>query len=98
MMEEAEISEPKYKCVRPQGIVNRIREKDIVTSTDDIRLSGQQEVKGEYQKPHSSLTQTERARIILHSGNISFDPKIHLFNVIGSGDRPYVVRLFLHFK
>ena len=95
MMEEAVISEATFICVSPQDIVNRIREKDtIVTSADDFLLSGQQEVKVENHKPHSSLTQIERARIILESGNISFDPKLHLFNVIGSGDRPYVVRLF----
>ena len=89
MMEEADISEPAFICVSPQEIVNRIREKGIVvyTATDDIRLLG-------YQKPHSSLTQIERAHIILQSGNISFNPKLHLFNVIGSGNRPYVVRLF----
>ena len=96
MMVEVDISEPAFICVSPQEIVNRIREKGIVayTATDDIRLSEQQEVKLGYQKSHSSLTQFERAHIILQSGNISFDPKLHLFNVIGSGNRPYIVRLF----
>ena len=97
MMEETEISQTTFLCVSPRDIVSRIREKDasIITSAEDFRISGQQEVKsGDYLKPHSSLTQIERARIILESGNISFDSKLHLFNVIGSGDRPYVVRLF----
>ena len=94
MMEEAEISEATLICVSPKDIVNRIREKDtVVNSADDIRLSGQQGVIVEYQKP-IPFTQIERARVIIESGNISFDPKLHSFNVIGSGDRPYVVRLF----
>ena len=54
----------------------------------------QEKVVSEPQKPPSALTQLERARLILQSGKISFDPKLHLFNVLGSGDRPYVVRLF----
>ena len=58
MMEEVEISEATFICVSPQDIVNRIKEKDtLVTSADDFRLSGQQEVRSvEYQKPHFSLT------------------------------------------
>ena len=42
----------------------------------------------------ASLSQTARAKSLLEAGKISFDPKLHLFNVLGSGDKPYVVRLF----
>ena len=49
----------------------------------------QEKVVSEPQKPPSALTQLERARLILQSGKISLDPKLHLFNVLGSGDRPY---------
>ena len=51
MMEETEISQTTFKCVSPRDIVSRIREKDatIITSAEDFRISGQQEVKsGDY--------------------------------------------------
>ena len=41
-----------------------------------------------------ALSQTARAKALLEAGKISFDPKLHLFNVLGSGDKPYVVRFF----
>ena len=96
LMEEAEVSEPVFICVRPHDIVTRIREKDDITSTADSNRSQlpQEEDHTQAHKPPSALSQLERARIILESGKISFDPKLHLFNVLGSGDRPYVVRLF----
>ena len=34
------------------------------------------------QNPPSALTQLEKAGLILQSGKISFDPKLHLFNVL----------------
>ena len=97
LMDDTDVSEPAFACVRPHDIVSRIRDKGNITSTADDNGSQPPqngEVQTELHKPPSSLTQLERARIILQTGKISFDPKLHLFNVLGSGDRPYVVRLF----
>lgn len=82
--------------MRPHDIVNRIREKGDITCTADGDSSPQpqEEAETEVHKCPSALSQLERALLILQSGKISFDPKLHLFNVLGSGDRPYVVRLF----
>ena len=94
LMEEAEVSDPAFICVHPHEIVSRIREKDDITTTADGNGSSppqEEEVQPEVHKPPSALSQLERAQIILQSGKISFNPKLHLFNVLGSGDRPYVV-------
>ena len=40
------------------------------------------------------LSQMARAKASLEAEKISFDLKFHLFNVLGSGDKSYVVRLF----
>ena len=90
LMEEADVSEPAFICVRPDEIVSRIRDGDMTSQSYSPQPQGEVQP----QKPPSALTQLERARLILQSGKISFDPKLHLFNVLGSGDRPYVVRLF----
>ena len=92
LMEEAEVAEPAFICVRPDEIVSRIRDGDMTSQSHSPQP--QEKVVSEPQKPPSALTQLERARLILQLGKISFDPKLHLFNVLGSGDRPYVVRLF----
>ena len=97
LMEEAEVSDPAFICVRPHEFISRIREKDDITTTADGNGSSppqEEEVQPEVHKPPSALSQLERAQIILQSGKILFDRKLHLFNVLGSGDRPYVVHHF----
>ena len=91
-MKEAEVAEPPFICVRSDEIVSRIRNGDMTSQPHSPQPQGEVQP----QKPPLTLTQLERARLILPSGKISFDPKLHLhvFNVLGSGDRPYVVRLF----
>ena len=39
------------------------------------------------------LSQTERAHRLINEGKISFDPKLHTFTILGTGDKPQVVKL-----
>ena len=78
-------------------MVNHIRTKDSMVATTANVVFPQMQPdmsQPEIFKAPSNFTQLERARIIVQSGKISFDPKLHIFNVLGSGDRPCVVRLF----
>ena len=65
-----------------------------MTDYNEVSQPTEAEIQPEIFQSPSHFTQLERARIIIQSGKISFDPKLHLFNVLGSGDRPYVVKLF----
>ena len=88
---------PQYVCIHPADIINRIRSKDeriSMTDYNEVSQPTEAEIQPEIFQSPSHFTQLERARIIIQSGRISFDPKLHLFNVLGSDDRPYVVKLF----
>ena len=85
LMEEAEVAEPAFICVQTDEIVSHIRDGDMTSQSHSPWP--QEKVVSEPQKPPSALTQ------LVQSGKIYFDSKLHLFNVLGSGDRPYVVRL-----
>ena len=89
LMKEAEVAEPPFICVRSDETVSHIRDRDMTSQPHSPQPQGEVQP----QKPPLTLTQLERARLILQSGKISFDPKLHLFNVLGSGDWPYVVHL-----
>lgn len=74
----------------PDEIVECIKGTLVITSpeiTDNATL--------EHEKSTSThqLTQKERARRVIELGNISVDPKLHTFTVIGT-TRPHVVTLF----
>ena len=97
LVEKDEADNPQFLCVRPDEMVNHIRTKDSMVATTANVVFPQMQPdmsQPEIFKAPSNFTQLERARIIVQSGKISFDPKLHIFNVLGSGDRPCVVRLF----
>jgi len=81
-------------CVLPKDIVKHIKKGMIFNADKHVAVEsegGKQTINTGIVPP---LSQTARAKALLESGKISFDLKLHLFNVLGSGDKPYVVRLF----
>ena len=81
-------------CVLPEDIVKYIREGFSADSHEDMAANSEGGNQKNDTRMLPPLSQTARAKALLEAGKISFDPKLHLFNVLGSGDKPYVVRLF----
>ena len=93
LLEEAEEKDFIANCVQPDEIVKHIKEGLIADEFTVVEPDHELQMCDTI--PTSApLSQMARAKILIEAGKISFDPKLHLFNVLGSGDNPYVVRLF----
>lgn len=87
----------------PEDIVSSIRnsllsDKENDTVTEEQELPEVSQVAPQSQQmPFSSNKKCEsalaRAKVILDSNKLSFDPKLHIFNVEGSSGIPRVVKL-----
>ena len=93
LLEQPQGAELITGCILPEDIVKYIKEGFIFSANHDTTIElehGKQDSDAEILP---ALSQTARAKALLEAGKISFDPKLHLFNVLGSGDKPYVVRI-----
>ena len=81
-------------CVLPRDIVKRIKEGLIFNANEDMAVESEDGKQKNGSGILPPLSQTTRAKALLESAKISFDPKLHLFDVLGSGNKPYVVCQF----
>ena len=84
-------------CKNPDEIVTGIKESRSL-SPDDIQVIQQIPEGTKVDKKHEDLTRNlssnARACLLLESGMISFDHKLHVFTVKGTSGVPRVVTLF----
>ena len=96
LLSDPEEFELAFTCTCPQDIVKNIKEGNGA-SNDSPRGSEKDDAQDTQTPSNTSiLSQNERAQQILKSNKISFDPKLHVFNVLGTANKPYVVRLYPH--
>jgi len=81
-------------CVLPKDIVKDIKEGIIFNANEEMPVKSDSGKQSNDTGTLPPLSQAARAKALLESGKISLDPKLRLFNVLGSGDKTYVVRLF----
>ena len=93
LVEQAEEQEFIVKCVQPDEIVKYIK-TGLIADEVTKEVPNDEEQKSDAIPTSAPLSQMARANALIEAGKISFDPKLHLFNVLGSGDNPYVVRVF----
>ena len=77
-------------AVSPEDIVTFIRDSGIEKSTEQVDNST---VEKAMPTTHSMLSSLSRARILLSNDNVSYDSKLHVFNVKGTAS-VHVVTLF----
>ena len=93
LVEQAEEQEFIVKCVQPDEIVKYIK-NGLIADEVTKEVPNDEEQKSDTIPTSAPLSQMARANALIEAGKISFDLKFYLFNVLGSGDNPYVVRVF----
>ena len=84
---------PDENVYQPEEIVQRIRQHLNETSPSEATKGSCSKVTDEKGHRIGQLTQNERARRVIDENNISLDPNLKTFTVMGT-DRPHVVTLF----
>ena len=88
----AETTPLPTSALSPEEIVDRIKGR-LAESVQFISSESSQPSNGSSELPSKSLTQLERARLVIEQNRINVDTKLHTFTVLGSA-RPHVVTLF----
>ena len=79
-------SVPIQNVYSPEQIVERMK--------GNIQKSTTEKLTKEPQKQPESFFQKECARILIEEKRISFEPTLLTFTIIGSNERPHVIKLF----
>ena len=90
----------KYNAVQylptnsPEEIVKRIREGEHNGEIPQVKVKKESEDQQPQEKQMRTLSAHARAQLVLKNDNISFDTKLHVFNVKGISGVTRVVTLF----
>ena len=77
---------PDVNVYSPEMIVQRVKGRCSEFPEHHTAVAGESDTK--------QLSQRERAQRLLQEKKISFDSNLHVFTVLGSGDKPHAVKLF----
>lgn len=78
----------------PEEIVKRIREGERNGEIPQVKVKKESEDQQPQEKQMRTLSAHARAQLVLQNDNISFDTKLHVFNVKGISGVTRVVTLF----